>query len=85
MELYYVGKGIQGTLAYGDIDEGFYSSIESVFESAIKRILANPEPEQYQKRLEDMVKATRDMGWGFYDGLSYLLKGYIKQLDSLLG
>jgi hypothetical protein len=85
MELYYVGKGIQGTLAYGDIDERFYSSVESVFESALKRILAQPEPGQYQRRLEDMVKATSGIGWGFHDGLSYLLNRYIKQLDALLG
>ncbi len=85
MELYYAGKGIQGTLAYGDIDERFYLSVESVFESAIKRILANPEPEQYQRRLGDMVNSTSGIGWGFHDQLRYLLKGYIKQLDALLG
>jgi hypothetical protein len=84
MELYYVGKGIQGTLAYGDIDEGFYTSVEGVFENVIKRILANPEPGQYQRRLEDMVKSTRGIGWGFHDGLSYLFDDYIKQLDSFL-
>jgi hypothetical protein len=84
MELYYAGKGIQGTLAYGDIDEGFYMSVEGVFESAIKRILANPEPEQYQGRLEDMVRSTSGIGWGFHDQLSYLLDDYLKQLDSLL-
>jgi hypothetical protein len=81
MELYYVSRGIQGTLAYGDIHERFYTSVESVFESAIKRILANPEPQQYQRRLEDMVKSTRGIGWGFHDGLSDLLAEYIEHLD----
>jgi hypothetical protein len=81
MELYYVSKGIQGTLAYGDIDERFYMSIESVFESAIKRILANPEPQQYQRRLEDMAKSTSGIGWGFHDQLNDLLGDYLDYLD----
>ncbi len=82
MELYYVGKGIQGTLAYGDIDEGFYMSVEGVFESAIKRILASPEPEQYQRRLQDMVTATNGIGWGFHDQLTDLFSDYLEQLES---
>ena len=36
--LYYVEMGVQFTNAYGDIDEAFYNSMESMYERAVKYI-----------------------------------------------
>ncbi len=70
MMLYYVEKGIQGTNAYGDIDEAFYNSVESIFEQAIEAILKTQNPQMYLLRLRKLVEATEGIGWGFHDNLS---------------
>ncbi|MFZ3590571.1 DUF6155 family protein [Bacillus sp. DJP31] len=43
--LYYVEKGVEFTNNYGDIDQSFYSSIESMYERVI--ILCDEEEEYY--------------------------------------
>lgn len=83
MELYYVEKGIEGTNAYGDIDEAFYTSVESVWESVLNRILADHPPEAdpkaYRPRLERVVASTRGIGWGFHDTLSELFDDFLEK------
>jgi hypothetical protein len=81
MMLYYVEKGIQGTNAYGDIDEAFYNSVESVFEQALKAILKTHNPEMYLPRLRALVTATRNIGWGFHDNLSDWLEEFEAKID----
>jgi hypothetical protein len=67
MMLYYVEKGIQGTNTYGDIHENFYTSIEIVFEEALKSIEKMPEPKEYLNQLHHLVNKTDGIGWGFHD------------------
>ena len=38
---YYIEQGVQYTLSYGDIDEPFYESIESVYEDSLDLIKEN--------------------------------------------
>lgn len=70
MMLFYVEQGVKFTDAYGDIDEPFYCSIESMFASAIKAI------DQYglhgvaKQRCRQIVQDTSETGWGFHDNLS---------------
>jgi hypothetical protein len=69
---YYVEQGVQCTLQYGDIDEGFYSSLESVFTDAIAVIKKTGDTEiiaEFYPRLEQIVWDTSGIGWGFYDYL----------------
>jgi hypothetical protein len=74
MMIYYVEQGVVCTRQYGDIDEPFYSSLESVFEDALALLhrLRNPEEliVEFYPRLERIVKDTRNMGWGFHDFLA---------------
>ena len=73
MLLYYVEQGVACTNQYGDINEQFYSSLESAFEEAVKLILKTGSSEiadAYYSRLEDIVQDTSDIGWGFHDTLS---------------
>ncbi len=82
MELYYVEKGVEGTNTYGDIDEPFYNSLESVWESVLNRILADRDPEAYLPRLEKVVESTRGIGWGFHDTLSELFDDFLEKLGA---
>lgn len=70
--LYYVEMGVEFTNAYGDIDEDFYYSIESMYASIIKELNKQDNPAIYyelQKRLEAVVDNTGGIGWGFHEAL----------------
>lgn len=61
-------------LNYGDINESFYSSLESVYAEAIKVINATGGDvvEELRPRMAGIVRNTSGLGWGFYDMLSDL-------------
>ncbi|MEN1970386.1 DUF6155 family protein [Lentibacillus sp. N15] len=68
--LYYVEVGTEFTNTYGDIDETFYYSMESMY---MKVIAACEKDEtvfkQFNDRLYAIVEDTDGMGWGFHDNL----------------
>lgn len=71
--LYYVEMGVEFTNTYGDIDENFYYSMESMYASAVKLLNKQENPSLYhefQKRLKAVVDDTQDIGWGFHDALT---------------
>jgi len=71
--IFYVEQGVICTNNYGDISEGFYNSLESVYAEAIKVITQTGDPlmiESFRPRLRRIVRDTRDIGWGFHDELS---------------
>ncbi|WP_367949337.1 DUF6155 family protein [Bacillus sp. FJAT-29790] len=71
--LYYVEQGVEFTSSYGDINENFYISMETMYEKVTN--ICDEEEEYYQvfaNRLEQVVIDTDIMGWGFHDQLSYL-------------
>ncbi len=70
--LFYVEMGVRYTNEYGDIHEGFYTSMESVYDGALKMITANGLQAQYQTRCYKAVTDTHGMGWGFHDTLSHM-------------
>lgn len=67
--LVYVETGVRFTNDYGDINESFYSSIESVFSAALK--LANKERllGVFEVRARQIMNDTENIGWGFHDML----------------
>ena len=67
--LYYVEVGVQFTNTYGDINEAFYNSMESMYAQACKQIREHHREELFDKRAYALVEATRHIGWGFHDGL----------------
>lgn len=70
--IYYVEQGVACTREYGDIHEGFYTSLESVFSEAINLIKKTNNVElfaEFYPRLERIVKKTSGIGWGFHDYL----------------
>ena len=81
MQLYFVEQGIRGTAQYGDIDEGFYTSLERMWENALKRALTLELSRVLERRLELIFDSSKDYGWGFSDGMEYLWLEYQKARD----
>ena len=65
----YVENGARFTHEYGDIDERFYSSVESALDelAALLRSEARDTYPQFSDRLAEMERMTHGIGWGFHD------------------
>lgn len=68
--LFYVESGVEFTCDYGDIDEPFYSSMESMYLKALKFMEKEGLLKQFENRALQIVNRTVDIGWGFHDTLS---------------
>jgi hypothetical protein len=66
--LHYVENGVKFTDEYGDIDERFYTSMENMFDDAVKYILKHQLLELLEDRCKGIIKNACD-GWGFQDTL----------------
>jgi len=67
--LFYVETGVKLTNEFGDIDEGFYSSLETTYMSALKLMKKENLLAKFADRAGKVVNDTIDIGWGFYDTL----------------
>lgn len=68
----YVENGVKFTNEYGDIDERFYNSVESVL-NELADLLIGEARELYSKfreRLANVEKLTDGIGWGFGDAVA---------------
>ena len=74
--LSYVEAGVICTDTFGDIDEPFYCSMESMYERALKYMSKHNLFYDFKDRLRRVVTDTYNMGWGFHDQLSYLFEKY---------
>lgn len=65
----YVENGVKFTNEYGDIDERFYSSVESALDelAALLRGEARELFPQFRERLAKIEQETDGIGWGFHD------------------
>ncbi len=77
LKLHYVETGTEFTNTYGDIDEAFYSSLESVLNGFCEDIFKMPDPEQayaqFSKRLIALKRDTYQIGWGYGDDVQEIL------------
>lgn len=79
----YVENGAEFTSQFGDIDERFYSSVESALDELAK-LLRGPARELYpsfSERLTKVEQITGGIGWGFHDFISDV----VRQLEDELG
>ena len=79
----YVENGVKFTHEYGDIDERFYSSVESAL-NELAALLQGEARELYPKfrdRLAGVEQMTDGIGWGFHD----FVAGVVGQLEEELG
>jgi len=69
--LYYVENCVEFTNDYGDINETFYCSAESVYDQVVKEVnnAGISVSEKFAVRLEAVVNNTSGIGWGFRDCL----------------
>lgn len=71
--IFYVEMGVMFTNQYGDIHERFYLSMESMFETVIKKLHESNDKSlfmQFKDRLSAIVNDTDGIGWGFHDNLA---------------
>jgi len=67
--LFYVEKGVNFTNDFGDIDEGFYSSLETTYEVVLTLMKKESLPGKFADRTAKVVADTIDIGWHFHDNL----------------
>jgi hypothetical protein len=79
----YVENGAEFTQDYGDIDERFYSSVESALDelAALLRGEAREMYPQFSERLARVEQMTDGIGWGFHDYIGDV----VGQLEEELG
>jgi len=75
--IFYVETGVKYTNEYGDINEKFYFSMETMYEKALKFIVTNKLSNNFQDRCLEIVADTVNIGWGFHDQLSDLYESYM--------
>ena len=69
--------GVQFTNSYGDIDGPFYTSIEGMYEQAVKYIIGSKLKREFIERCLDVVNDTNGIGWGFHDQLRVTFDEYL--------
>jgi len=74
--VYYVECGTQFTVDYGDIDEGFYASLEAMFTQVVKKLQHSDQDtiDRFLPRLRGLVRQARGIGWGYYDAIAETLE-----------
>ncbi len=75
LKLVYVEMGVSFTLTYGDIDERFYYSMESMYAEVIETVNEDDTAklfDEYEERISAIVSDTDGIGWGFHENLADL-------------
>lgn len=67
--LFYVETGVQFINDYGDIDEKFYSSLESMFGKALELMNKEGILDTFKDRAYEILENSSNTGWGFHDTL----------------
>ncbi len=78
----YVENGTRFTHQYGDIDERFYSSVESALDelAALLRGEAREIYPQFTDRLAEVERMASGIGWGFCDFVADVIVGLEEEL-----
>jgi hypothetical protein len=75
--LLHVERGTQFTNDFGDIDEPFYTALETMLGDIVTLLLEAPHAEglyeQYHKRLGALKRLSSRVGWGYDDAVSEML------------
>ncbi|WP_147303525.1 hypothetical protein [Rhodohalobacter sp. SW132] len=83
LQLYYVETGTDITNEYGDIDERFYNSMESMLGSFCKQIQKHPVYYiKFRDRLINLEAACENIGWGYHDSVSDMIYELVESIDT---
>jgi hypothetical protein len=70
LKLYYVEIGTEFTNTYGDIDERFYYSMESMYSQVVTECDQDEKLfTTFKERLLSVVQDSDQIGWGYHDTL----------------
>lgn len=67
--LFYVETGVKFTNDFGDINESFYSSMETTYVAALRLMKKENLLDKFADRAGKVVSDTSEIGWGFHDYL----------------
>lgn len=82
LQLYYVETGTEITNEYGDIDERFYNSMESMLGSFCKQIQKHPVYyNRFRDRLINLKTACEGIGWGYHDTVGDMIYELVGSFD----
>jgi hypothetical protein len=81
--VHYLEQGNEFTAEYGDIDEQFYASLETMLDRILEALVGqtNDIQDQYVPRLEQVVLRASGIGWGYHDYISDRLEEFLDGLD----
>ena len=76
--VHYLESGNQFTLDFGDIDERFYLSLESMFSNILSLLEKQNDKTQLNilTRLREVVSSSQNISWGYHDSIGDMLAGY---------
>ena len=83
LQLTYVEYGVRCTEEYGDIDERFYNSMESMFRKTLREMEEYGLLDRFEKRCLAVEKKTCDMGWGFGIAITELCEEYFSSMKKI--
>lgn len=74
--VYYVECGTNFSCEFGDMDETYYASLESMFDKAVALMKkqSTHEVEDFIRRLRVVVQKASSFGWGYHDTISVILE-----------
>lgn len=73
--IFYIETGTKFTNDYGDINEAFYMSMESMYGKVVNLLNKTEDArliEYFRPRLKAIVENAEGTGWGYYENLSDL-------------
>jgi len=83
LKLYYVETCNAFTKEFGDISEQFYNSVISTFEDFCNILVKHPLLyEIFRERILNLVRKSRDIGWGYSDSIEELVYYLMKNIGS---
>ena len=74
--IFFVEMGVKFTNEYGDMDEPFYHSMESMYHKALQHIVKYALQDMFELRCRKIVDDSHHTGWGFHDTLSEMFYEY---------
>ncbi|OGB83791.1 hypothetical protein A3F66_00595 [candidate division TM6 bacterium RIFCSPHIGHO2_12_FULL_32_22] len=84
--VFYVERGNQFTVDFGDINEQFYNSLISMFRKIVSILQKSSQfiVDLYLPRLRAIVKSAEGIGWGYYGEISECIEEAFPHTNSLV-
>jgi hypothetical protein len=79
--LHFFETGNKCTLDYGDMYEGFYTSLEKMLDKILGMLKVLPEDvaAQYIPRIQASIFSVRGTGWGYYDYINQQFESFVQE------